>query len=253
MARKQRRGSVLRRNHRTIGALAAVFVVLMVISGLLLNHSHGLGLDRRHVSQSFVLDWYGLGEPEHIRSFTFGDDWLSFAGSQLYFNDKNVATLSGATGAIASGDMLVAAGTGDLILLTRDGALLERQAWSVADAGSIESLGNLKDDTVVIETTRALWLADTQLLNWEPAGQMTESPVWSSPAQTPPALRRAIVQSYRGDSLSLERLLLDLHSGRVFGTVGVIVYDLLALALGFLAVSGLILWARGRRKGNRSA
>ena len=49
--------------------------------------------------------------------------------------------------------------------------------------------------------------------------------------------------------MSLERLLLDLHSGRFFGSAGVLVYDVLALAIGFLAISGLILWIRGRRNG----
>jgi len=44
-------------------------------------------------------------------------------------------------------------------------------------------------------------------------------------------------------------VLLDLHSGRIFGPVGVLVYDLLALTLGFLAISGLVLWFRGRRNG----
>ncbi len=49
----------------------------------------------------------------------------------------------------------------------------------------------------------------------------------------------------------MERVLLDLHSGRIFGPVGVLVYDLLALALGFLSISGLLLWFRGRRNGKR--
>jgi len=48
----------------------------------------------------------------------------------------------------------------------------------------------------------------------------------------------------------MERLLLDFHSGRIFGPVGVLVYDLLALAVGFMAISGLVLWFRGRRNGN---
>ncbi len=62
-------------------------------------------------------------------------------------------------------------------------------------------------------------------------------------------LQQAITRVYRGEGLSLERLLLDLHSGRIFGSIGVLVYDLLALALGFLSISGLVLWFRSRRNG----
>ena len=252
MARKKPRASVTRRNHRTIGAVASVFVMFMVLSGLALNHSNGLGLDQRHVSQSLLLHWYGIGEPEYIHSFAVRDDWLSFAGSQLYFNDINVATMSNGVGAVSSGDLIVAAGSSDILLLNLKGQLIERLPWDQFDDGQIESLGLLRDDTVALKSSRQLWLADAQLLNWRPSGDVVQQPAWSAPAQTPKVLRQAITQNYQGDGLSLEQLILDLHSGRIFGQAGVIVYDLLALILGFLAVSGLILWLRGRRNGKRS-
>ena len=62
-------------------------------------------------------------------------------------------------------------------------------------------------------------------------------------------MRQNILRQYRGHGLSLERLLLDFHSGRIFGPAGVVIYDLLALVLGFLAISGLVLFLRGRRNG----
>lgn len=252
MTRKQRKVSVLRRNHRTIGVVAAVFVIFMVISGLLLNHSNDLGLDKRHVSRPLVLDWYGLGGPEQIYSFVVGDEWLSIAGSQIYLNDRNAATLASGVGAVLSGDMLIVAGYEELLLLSRAGDLIERQAWNQSKNGAIESIGLINDSGVVVRTTKALWVADAQLLNWQSYEELEEIPVWSIAVNTPPALQQGIENKYRGDGLSLERLLLDLHSGRVFGTIGIVVYDLLALALGFLAVSGLILWVRGRRNGKRS-
>ena len=71
---KKRKASKARRLHRSLGAGAAVFVIFMVLSGLAINHSNGLGLDQRHVSQSLLLDWYGLGKLENIHSFAVGDD-----------------------------------------------------------------------------------------------------------------------------------------------------------------------------------
>lgn len=246
---KKRKASATRRNHRRFGVFAAVFVIFMVLSGLALNHSHGLGLDRRHVSQPLLLDWYGFAKLDQIDSFALGDDWLSFAGSQLYLNGKSAATLAGGLGAVISGDLLIAAGNDELVLLDRNGELIERLSW---DQAAIESLGLLEDNTVVIKTKRQLWLADDQLLTWQPDANMLEKPVWSVVTETPTSLRQLILQNYRGDGLSLEQVLLDLHSGRIFGTLGIIVYDLLALALGFLAISGLVLWVRGRRNGNRN-
>ena len=246
---KRLKSSKARRLHRSLGAGASIFVLFMVLSGLAINHSNGLGLDQRHVSQSFLLDWYGLGKPEKIHSFAVGDDWLSFAGSQLYLNEKPVATISDGVGAVFNGEILIAAGSNELLLLDHDGNLIERIPWVPIGAAPIESIG-LYDNTIVsVKSAGQLWQADTQLLNWRQADDSSAGPLWVTSEAAPDDLQEAVTASYRGEGPSLERLLLDLHSGRIFGTIGVLVYDLLALALGFLSISGLVLWFRGRRNG----
>ncbi len=249
MARKKARVSLARRLHRIFGAGTAVFVIFMVLSGLVIKHSNRLGLSQRRVSQTYLLSWYGLGKPEHIRSFAVEGDWLSFAGSQLYLNDKPVSTISNGVGAVSSKNMLIAAGSEELLLLDRDGQLIERLPWPPTGAGPIESIGLLEGGIVTVKSASQLWLADAELLGWQRSEDTTASPRWSISESAPETLRATITQQYRGDGLSLEKLLLDLHSGRIFGPMGVLVYDLLALIVGFLAISGLVLWLRGRRNG----
>ena len=239
----------MRRLHRSFGAGAAIFVLFMVLSGLAINHSSGLGLDQRHVSQSFLLDWYGLGKPEKIDSFAVGDDWLSFAGSQLYLNDKPVATISSGIGAVSNGEVLVAAGVEELLLLDLDGNLVERLPWESIATAPVEAIGLYEDTIVSVKSAGQHWLADADLLSWQPSERASPDPSWSFSEPAPAALQRAVTALYRGEGPSLERLLLDLQSGRIFGTVGVVVYDLLAIALGFLSISGLVLWFRSRRNG----
>ena len=252
MARNRAQPSKMRRVHRLFGVVTALVVTFMVMSGLTLNHSHSLGLDQNHVSGPVLLDWYGLDEPGEIRSFAVGADWLSFAGSQLYLNGSPVSTVQGGIGAITFGDIFVAAGSKELVLLNPAGALIERIPWDAPGAGSIESLGLLENSVVAVRSANQLWVADEQLLDWQRIKDTPGNPLWSSPTTTPNALRGAIVQHYRGDGLSIERVLLDFHSGRIFGPLGVLVYDLFALAVGFLAISGLVLWIRGQRNGNRN-
>lgn len=251
MARKQQNGSRARSFHRLLGAGAAIFVLFMVLSGLALNHSNDLGLDQRHVSQATLLDWYGLGAPERMQSYSMGNDWLSFAGSQVYLNGASVATLSNGIGAVAYDDIVIAAGSDELLLLDRAGALIERLPWGPPGAGSIEALGVFEDNAVV-RTANRFWQADSQLLSWEAIGEVPRATRWSSPAPAPGDLLQAITRQYRGEGIKLERLLLDIHSGRFFGKGGVFFYDLVALAVGFLAVSGLVLWMRGKRNGKRN-
>lgn len=252
MARNNSQSSVTRRWHRFFGAGSAVFVVFMVLSGLSLNHSHSMSLDQRHVSHPLLLGWYGLGEPENFRSFAVDSDWLSFAGSQLYLNGSAVASISDGIGVVRNGGLLIAASRDELLLLDRDGNLIERQPWGPPGAGRIDSIGQLENGAVVVKAAQQLWLADAEMLKWQLSEGFNTTLSWSSAGTVPKALRQAIVRQYRGNGLSLERILLDFHSGRIFGSAGVIIYDILALAVGFLAISGLVLWLRSRRNGNRN-
>ena len=252
MNRKKRHISTIRRLHRSLGAAAAIFILLMVLSGMVINHSNGLGLDQRHVSQPFLLGWYGLDAPEQIHSFAARDNWISFAGSQLFLDDSQISSVSNGVGAVFSNNMLIAASSDELLLLDTSGQLIERQPWSPPEAGPIESIGLLPDGTVVVKSTDQLWLADAELLGWQPAKETISKPIWSVSEPAPLPLIQTITQQYRGEGLSIERVLLDFHSGHIFGPIGVFVYDLLALAVGFLSISGLVLWVRGRRNGKRS-
>jgi len=251
VARKKRKASALRRLHRSIGAAAGMFVLFIVLSGIAINHSNSLGLDRKHVSQSFLLDWYGLGAPDKLISFACGDAWLSFAGSQLYLDENPVAAIGKGVGAVSSGELLIAAGGDELLLLDHDGNLVERQPWAPVDTAAIESIGLDANGGVLVKSGGRVWSADADLLSWQSSDEAPVYAGWAKPAAAPDELRQAIAHSYRGQGPSVERVLLDLHSGRIFGTAGVIVYDLLALALGFLAFSGFILWLRSRRNGKQ--
>lgn len=249
MVKKKPKSSVMRRLHRSFGVFAVLFVLLMVLTGLALNHTSGLGLVDRKVSQSFLLGWYGLGKPSNMRSFAVDDDWLSFAGSQLYLNDRPVATIQNGVGAVSTGDLYIAAGGEELLLVDREGGLVEKIAWAPISTAPIEAIGLRTNMLIVVKTTDQFWLADADLLGWQPAEEPPTGQQWSAPEPAPDAIQLSVTSSYRGDGLNLERVLLDLHSGRIFGPAGVLVYDLLALALGFLSISGLVLWFRSRRNG----
>lgn len=251
MARRKRSSSLTRRLHRSIGAGVSIFVLFMVISGITINHSNDLGLDQQAVEQSVLLDWYGLDKPSSIYSFTASTNWISFAGSQLYLNGSPVTAISNGVGAVASNELLIVAANRELLLLDRKGRLIERITWEQVDTGPIEAIGMLADGGVVVKSRQQLWISTDELLSWQKLTDLNERPQWSSSTPSPDSIQQTINQHYRGDSLSLEQVLLDVHSGRIFGTIGILVYDLLALAVGFLAISGMIMWVRGRRNGKR--
>ncbi|HSM69567.1 MAG TPA: PepSY domain-containing protein [Xanthomonadales bacterium] len=251
MARKKLTRSLTRRQHRTIGITVSVFVLFMVISGLALNHTNALLLDQQKVTAPGLLDWYGLEAPEQVLDFAVHPQWLSFADSRWYLDGVPVADASDGIGAVAAGDWLLAADAGGLLILTRQGDVVERQPWSNEQRGRIEALGRAADGSVAVRTEENIWITDEELLDWSPGPDRRAAIRWARPANAPEAVRKAIVAAHRGQGISLERVLVDLHSGRFFGRWGVLIYDLFAFALAFLALGGLVLWFRGRRNGSR--
>ena len=48
--------------HRSIGALAALFLLMLAITGILLNHNLDLKLEQRHLDWPWLLEHYGVAE-----------------------------------------------------------------------------------------------------------------------------------------------------------------------------------------------
>jgi hypothetical protein len=233
-----------------LALVGAGFVIFLVVTGMVLNHADSLGLDQRDIKQPEILAWYGLRVPKPMQSVQLGGQSLTWAGSRLYLDDQEVTSTVGlAVGAVANGEMIVAASEKELILLTQSGDLVERLSPPELGTGVIDSLGQTDSGLVVIGSGQAAWQSDQDLLVWSPLSQDLTAVKWSALAATDEARQKQISQHYLGPGLSWEKLILDLHSGRLFGPYGVWVFDVLALILLTLAVSGLILWQRGRGNG----
>ncbi len=113
--------------HRRLGLGAAVFLIFLIASGLLLNHSHRLGLDRSYIQSSWLLDWYGIHAPEQPLGVALGGHWLSGLDRRIYFDGQELSTMRGRLdGAVLLKDTVVAAVEGDLWLLAPDGIVIER-------------------------------------------------------------------------------------------------------------------------------
>ncbi|MCF7982624.1 MAG: hypothetical protein K9K86_11625, partial [Pseudomonadales bacterium] len=77
---------LLLRWHRRIALIAAIFVVLLALTGLLINHANELGLDKQQLQGSWVARWYGIKKPE-ATAFSINHQWLAHDGvDSLYLN-----------------------------------------------------------------------------------------------------------------------------------------------------------------------
>lgn len=231
--------------HRRLGLGAAVFLIFLVVSGLLLNHSHRLGLDQSYVQSSWLLDWYGVQSPGETRGVALGTHWLSELDGRIYFDARELTGVRGELhGAVLLGDGIAAAVGDEAWLLTPAGDVIERLGKSHGVPDGLRVLGVDRAARLVAQTAHGFYLADGELSQWRRVAPRPA--VWGRPVVVPPALRTELIRQYRGRGLSVERLLLDLHAGRLLGVFGVWLVDLTAVVCLGLAVSGLWLWSRRR-------
>jgi hypothetical protein len=252
MSGLQRRiARLLFRWHRLLGVMAALFILTLAISGVLLNHTSELGLDRRHVTSRPLLAWYGIKAPDSVPFYAVEGHYLSQWSDRLLLDDIDLGPQSGALrGVVASNNMFAAALDERLLLLLGDGQLVDILDVQTGLPTPIQRIGLSSDGAVVLSTPNGLFIGHSELSRWEPGTPAAIQ--WSEQTSPPELLRTAAETRYLGEGLPLERVIADLHSGRLFTRHGPWLMDLVALILIFSTLSGLWLWWRNHLRPRRS-
>lgn len=227
--------------HRRIGITAAFFVMLLAISGLLLNHSDELTLQDISIKSGLLLDWYNI-QPRINKSFMARQHWFTQLDQRLYFDQTEIASHVGdLLGVVGSDHGFIVALDVSLLVLTRRGEIVEKVPYSDALPADIRSIGMSAGGGIILVTTGHGYLVDLNSMIW----QKTDVPVNLSIATAPPELLyQKVLNAYRGHGLSLERVMLDLHSGRILGNMGVLLVDFMAVLFLLLSISGAWMWYR---------
>lgn len=227
--------------HRYIGITAALFVILISITGLMLNHTEDLALDETHVQNNWLLDWYGVQAPAQTSGYRTHDHWISQWESRLLTRQHDLGQYNNKLlGAVSYQGMLVVALEGEILLLTPEGEVIESLKGYQGVPAGMWAIGLTSDKRVAIKAAHGSYVASPDLIRWE--HRNVEAVKWSAPSALPQPVYQQMLQLYRGKGLDLERVILDLHSGRLLNQGGVYFFDFIAIALIFLACSGLWLW-----------
>jgi hypothetical protein len=240
--------------HRYGGISGAVIIILVCITGLLLNHTDDFELSKRSINSEWLLDWYGIETPQ-ASSFTQANRYASELGETLYLDEAHIPGNFGSLkGVVKADEAIVIATDRELVVLTLEGELIEvlnpttlTNLTQTTSPANIQRLGVSDDDRIIIETTSYTLISDAQLLMWEISSLPGLQVAWSQPASLPAAQLEAIKNHYRGAGLSLERIVLDLHSGRLF-RAGPWLGDAIALLFITLAMTGIWMWFKTRKR-----
>jgi len=239
----------LRRGHRWVGVVLVLFVLLLAASGIALNHASEWGLDRRHLDWPWLLDAYGIQAPAPTASFADGGLRATLLGERLFLDDAEIAQDVAGLAGIATLDPLVLVGTHDtLYVLTTAGELVEAIDTAAGIPGPIDRVGR-DGRRAVVESGGKLYRSDPDVTRLEPwDADQRDGLRWSS-ATPPGAAELDVLQTrYRGRGLTVERVLADVHSGRIFAKAGTLVMDAVAVFMIVLSLSGFVLWIQHSRR-----
>ena len=232
--------------HRYIGLAAAAFVIILSATGLALNHTEELDLDSRHVESDLLLNWYGVHAPEHMTSYQAGPHTITAAGSHIYWNTTELPGVQAPLiGAIAYAGLIIVAVPGKLLLFTAQGELVEQLDGAAGAPAGMQAIGITPDNGLAIHAAHGYYRTTADFMEWQETDALDAN--WASPVQPSEQLAGKVQDAYRGTGLSLERVMLDIHSGRILGNWGIYLVDAAAVLFLLLALSGVWLWGRRRR------
>lgn len=266
MTFKRRFRLFLHQWHRRLGLTAAFFVVVLSLSGLLLNHSAGLKLGHLYPQSSIWLWPYSsVQSTQDTVGFNLPHGWVYESSSEsseaVWINEQRIPECSPPLSSVAydNRESWLLCGHSILILSMEPSPDSRHEAARVQIAEVIErsllpyeinALGFTKhgvaiqvrplQGTALSEKSETWKQFDLALMDATEA--LNSEDVCTIPLQALPSSLN------RNHHITWERVLLDLHSGRWFGTYGVWIMDIAAIILLLLAGSGIWMWSSRKRR-----
>jgi hypothetical protein len=243
----------LREWHRKLGIIAAFFIIFLSLSGVALKHTPSRSLAHKQISNTWLLNHYGIAPPEDIRFYQNGS--LIVTNNLVWLDEKLL--LESSVGVISAGAMsikissetsekvFVIASQNQLYIYNNQGEMLDQLGVEAGIPEGIEAL-NIHDNIVTVKASSEYYQSDSDFLDWQVIYPLIE-PTWIMAHSVSAQKEQQATLAYRSQFLTLERIVLDAHSGRILGLAGVLFMDAVAILLILLSLSGVYIWIRYAR------
>lgn len=210
-----------------------------------MNHTVKLDLDSYTINLRPLNVWYGLASSSNPKSFKAEKLWISFVDRTLYIEGRSVGNLdTNLVGVISWEDGVLIAQSQELTLYSSEGQVFDQKNGEELP-GKILAIGKTGDNMVAVKTGKGVFFSDVEMEQWQPITK--ENVIWSMPSNPPEKLTKAVIEAHSGRGLPASRIILDLHSGRIFGQWGLYLMDAAAIFLLFLTMTGLYNWSKRKR------
>ena len=247
---------LLRKWHQRIGLFAFIFMGWLGFSGVLLNQSVSMGLDAIRVNSIALMSLYGLHAEIPENGYRSGEHWLVTTTENTVLDDialeQHIPSPLGFVDVKNGlGETLYVATNDKLTLLSTEGVVIEEQSGFMLPVGHIRNLGLYEQGG---ESYLALQGENTYItedgLTWNEFDK-PDQVTWSA-METLSEEAKTDVEPFAHPTVALEQVLIDLHSGRLFGSLGSTLINLVGVAAVLLSISGVwMTWRTNRMRNSR--
>jgi hypothetical protein len=235
------RGKRLSSLHRLAGILVVVPVLLLVATGVPLQFTEQLQLSQTAVRIDWLHSNYGIVAPQTAivsEGVMQLEDLLILDAREV---DTRFMQAGALVGSVTFERVTIVAMKNALAIVPLDSAI---QIEVVRPPQPILRFGVSAADALVIHTDTGQFVSHDLAATWEPTA--IPNAEWRTRERVQTDLPTQ--SSYRASQLNWERVLQDLHSGRLFGRIGEWIMNFASFALVVLALTGLTMWIWPRSK-----
>ena len=200
---------MIMRIHRLLGITLVFFILILSITGTLLQHAEDFNIRNNYAPSSVAKNFYNI-KPCKIYSYEYDNKWISMCNRDLYFNEKKVASGINSINSVYlnKGKYHIHYDNHEIILNSDS---------------SIEAMGHTNpneniDKNVVLKLDS---ISENQ--------------------------KRIIENKSLSKTITYERIVVDIHSGRLFGSFGVTLIDLVTIGIILLSITGAYSWIRHKK------
>ena len=206
----------------------------------MLNHTEELKLDESVIESDLILNWYGINPQGTPINYKAEDIWVSQWNQQFFFNGLNFYShKEKLQGLVKINDITAIALEKFVLLVDNEAEIIE--LMPVTSSQTIKKIGVIENKIALLDVSNNMYISNSDFTTWK--NYELKSIKWATPFTLSEIQTATLKKGYRGQGLNLERVILDLHSGRIFNDKwGVYIMDISALLMMLLGISGLWVW-----------
>ncbi|MBV1876137.1 MAG: PepSY domain-containing protein [Pseudomonadales bacterium] len=231
---KESSQKLLRKIHKKIGVFFSLFLILLAVTGILLNHTETLQLNKHTVPAAVAARYYDSGEAVFGYQL-LGQYYYTLSGF-LYQDQLTLGPCEQLQGVASSAGGLQALCAGELLIFTDQQQLVERLGSVHGLPANISRLG-VYNGGLLLESN--LGVVGLNLESLEIASVDLPEANW-------PVLVKVPTVAMLDNSIQWQQFILDLHSGAYLGEMGKLLVDIVGVFVIGIIISGLVMWRNPR-------